>query len=174
MKKQSRGLVQAYTGDGKGKTTAALGLAFRATGQGMKVIIIQFVKGDFTCGEHLFAARSHPFEIVQLNTGDSFSQSWEELRSTTEQTLTFAQRTIRSGGYDIVILDEIFVAVSKGLISTGQVLDLMSKKPERMELILTGRGAPREVIEQADLVTEMVAFKHPFTKGVGARRGIEY
>lgn len=174
MTKQSRGLVQVYTGDGKGKSTAALGLALRATGQGMKVIIIQFVKGDFTCGEHLFAAHGHPFEIVQLNTGDSFSQSWEELRSTTEQSLAFAQRTIRSGGYDIVILDEIFVAVSKRLISVGQVLNLMSEKPESMELILTGRGAPKEVIEEADLVTEMVAVKHPFTKGVAARRGIEY
>lgn len=170
----TRGLIQIYTGDGKGKTTAALGLALRAGGQGMKVIIIQFIKGDRTCGEHLFAAQYHPFEIVQLNTGDSFTQSLEELRSTTEQTLAFAEKTILGGGYDMVILDEIFVAVNKGLVSTEQVLSLMSKKPESMELILTGRGAPKEIIEQADLVTEMVAVKHPLIKGIKARRGIEY
>ena len=170
----TRGLIQVYTGDGKGKTTAALGLALRAVGQGMKVIVIQFIKGDRTCGEHLFAAQYHPFEIVQLNPGDSFAQSLEELRSTTEQTLAFTEKTIFGGDYDVVILDEIFVAVNKGLVSTEQVLSLMSKKPEPMELILTGRGAPKKIMEQADLVTEMVAIKHPFTKGITARRGMEY
>ena len=94
-----KGLIQVYTGDGKGKTTAALGLAIRAAGQGMKVIIIQFIKGDRTCGEHLFTAQYHPFEIVLLNTGDSFTQSLEELRSTTEQTLALAERIILGGGY---------------------------------------------------------------------------
>ena len=170
----TRGLIQVYTGDGKGKTTAALGLALRAVGQGMKVIIIQFIKGDCTCGEHLFTARYHPFGIVQLGTKSSFDQPFEELRPITEKTLVFAEETILSGGYDMVILDEILFAVNKGLISTDQVLSLMSKKPEKVELILTGRGAPREVIEQADLVTEMVEVKHPFTKGTMARRGIEY
>jgi len=169
-----RGLIQVYTGNGKGKTTAALGLVLRAVGQGMKVIIIQFIKGDRTCGEHLFAARYRPFEIVQLNPGNSFVQTLEELRSTTEQSLAFAEKAMVSGGYDVVILDEILVALSKRLISTEQVLDLMGRKPEKMELILTGRGAPREIIERADLVTEMVAIKHPFDEGIKGRRGIEY
>jgi cob(I)alamin adenosyltransferase len=169
-----RGLIQVYTGDGKGKTTAALGLALRAVGQGMKVIIIQFIKGDRACGEHIFAAQYRPFEIVQLNPGDSFVQTSAELRSTTEQSLAFAEKTIASGGYDVVILDEILVAVSRGLVSTERVLDLMGKKPEKMELILTGRGAPGEIIEKADLVTEMVAIKHPFDNGIMGRRGIEY
>lgn len=169
----TQGLVHVYTGDGKGKTTAALGLALRAVGQGMKVIIIQFIKGDCTCGEHISAARYHLFEIVQLNTGNSFTQSLEELRSTTEQTLVLAEKIVFSGDYGMVILDEIFVAISKGLVGTKKILDLMNSKPVPMELILTGRGAPKEIIAQADLVTEMVAVKHPFTKGVMARKGIE-
>ena len=171
---KAQGLIQVYTGDGKGKTTAALGQALRAAGQGMKVIIIQFIKGDSLCGEHLFAAQYHPFEIVQLSTKNSFGQSVEELRSTAEQSFAFAEKTILHGSYDMVILDEILLAVNKGLISTDKVLGLMSKKPEKIELVLTGRGAPKEIIEQADLVTEMAAVKHPLNKGIAARRGIEY
>jgi cob(I)alamin adenosyltransferase len=170
----SKGLIQIYTGDGKGKTTAALGLALRAVGQGMKVIIIQFVKGNRACGEHLFADKYRPFDIVQLNTGDSFAQTLEELRPVTQQTLAFAEEMMLSNSYGMVILDELFVAVNKGLITTEQVKDLMSKKPEGVELILTGRGAPEAIIQQADLVTEMRAVKHPFTRGITARRGIEY
>ncbi len=172
--KQSRGLIQVYTGDGKGKTTAALGLSLRAAGQGMKVLFIQFIKGRHTCGEHLFTSQYHPFDIIQPNTKDSFNQTSEELRPTTEQTLSLAENAILSGNYDMVILDEILVAANMGIISTAQILELMSKKPDKMELILTGRGASQEILEQADLVTEMVAVKHPFTRGIAARRGIEY
>ena len=172
--RNSKGLIQVYTGDGKGQTTAILGLALRAVGQSMKVIVIQFVKGDHTCGEHLFAAKYHPFDIVQLNTGNSFTQTLDELRSVTEQTLALAEEAIVGGSYDMVILDEIFVAVSKELLTTKQVMNLISKKPEGVELILTGRGASKEIIQQADLVTEMTAIKHPFTRGITARRGIEY
>jgi len=169
----SKGLVQIYTGKGKGKTTAALGLALRSVGQGMKVIIIQFVKGDHTCGEHLFVAKYHPFNIVELNIGDSFTQTLDELRPVTQQTLAFAEETIVGGSYNMVILDEIFVARKKGLITTEQIKNLMNKKPEGVELVLTGRGAPEEIIQQADLVTEMLAIKHPFTKGITKRKGIE-
>jgi cob(I)alamin adenosyltransferase len=169
----SKGLIQVYTGRGKGKTTAALGLALRATGQGMKVIVIQFVKGDHTCGEHLFAAKYHHFDIVELNIGSSFIQTLDELRPVTEKTLAFAEETLVSGSYDMVILDEIFIALSKGLITTEQVKSLMNKKPEGVELVLTGRGAPKEIIQQADLVTKMLAVKHPLTKGIPKRKGIE-
>ena len=171
---KSKGLVQVYTGEGKGKTTAALGLALRAVGQGMKVIVIQFIKGDSSCGEHLFARKHQPFDIVCLNKGDSFTQTPAELRPVTEQTLAFAEDTLQKGEYDVVILDEIFIALSKGLITTPQIVALMAKKPAKVELVLTGRGAPREVIERADLVTEMVAVKHPFDRGIRARKGIEY
>jgi len=172
--KKPKGLVQVYTGEGKGKTTAALGLALRAVGQGMKVVIIQFIKGDTGCGEHLFAQKHQPFDIVCLNKGDSFTQTLAELRPVTERTLAFAEQTLKKGEYDMVILDEIFVALSKGLITTPRIVALMDKKPAKVELVLTGRGAPREVIERADLVTEMVAVKHPLTRGIRARRGIEY
>jgi len=174
MMKQSRGLIQVYTGEGKGKTTAALGLALRAVGQGMKVIVIQFIKGDPACGEHLFAAQCRLFDIIQLNIKSSFDQTLEELKPTTEQTLALAEKALLSGEYDVVILDEIFVAINMGVVSTERILSLISKKPESTELILTGRGAPEEIIKQADLVTEMVAVKHPFTRGINARRGIEY
>jgi len=168
------GLIHVYTGDGKGKTTAALGLALRASGHGLKVIFIQFVKGDRDCGEHLFVACYHPFEIVQLATGDSFTKPLEELRSEAEQTLAYAEEALLSGSYDVVILDEIFVATSKGLITTHQVLTLIDKKPDSVELVLTGRGAPREVMMRADYVTEMLMIKHPFVDGIAARKGIEY
>jgi cob(I)alamin adenosyltransferase len=169
----SKGLIQVYTGNGKGKTTAAIGLAIRATGQGMKVIVIQFVKGDHTCGEHRFVAKYHPFNIVELNIGNSFTQTLDELRPVTQQTLAFAEETIVGGSYNMVILDEIFVAKKKGLITTEQIKNLINKKPERVELVLTGRGAPEEIIQRADLVTEMLAVKHPFTTGITRRRGIE-
>ena len=170
----SKGLIQVYTGDGKGKTTAALGLALRTAGQGMKVIVIQFVKSNPTCGEHLFVSKYHPFDIVQLGTMSRFDQTIEGLRLTAERTMAFAEEAMLGGNYDMVILDEILVAVSKGLVTTEQVKDLMSKKPEGVELILTGRGASEEIIQHADLVTEMTAVKHPLTSGIQVRRGIEY
>jgi cob(I)alamin adenosyltransferase len=169
----SKGLIHVYTGNGKGKTTAALGLALRTVGQGMKVIVIQFVKGNHTCGEHLFASKYHHFDIVQLSTKSRFDQTIEELRLTAERTLAFAEETILGGKYNMVILDEIFIAVRKGLVTTEQVDNLMHKKPEGVELVLTGRGASEEMIQQADLVTEMIAVKHPLSSGVTVRRGIE-
>ena len=169
----SRGYIQVYTGNGKGKTTAALGLALRAAGRGMRVAVIQFLKGE-TSGEQLFADRYHPFEIIQLNKGNCFRQTLDELRPITGQTLSLAEEKLTKGDYDIIVLDEIFTALNKELITTAQVIDLLDKKPENVELVLTGRKAPREVIERADLVTEMAAVKHPFSEGVKGRKGIEY
>jgi len=172
--KQSRGLTIVYTGDGKGKTTAALGQTIRAAGHGLNVVIIQFIKGDSLCGEHLYVKKHPQFRIVQLNTKNSFNMSLEELQLTTTQTLEFAEETIINGRYDMVVLDEIMVALSKGLVSVVRVLNLIAKKPEKMDLILTGRGAPIEIIEKADIVTEMVKVKYPYGTGYSARRGIEY
>jgi len=170
--KKSKGLVQIYTGDGKGKTTASLGLAMRAVGRGFKVIMIQFLKGEES-GELLFVSRYHPFEIVQLNDNNCFQQSEEELRVVVERTWTYAEENVLSEKYDLVILDEVFVAVSKGLLAAEDILSLMQRKPEQVELVLTGRNAPSEVVKEADLVTEMLMIKHPYTEGIGQREGIE-
>lgn len=171
--KISKGLIHVYTGDGKGKTTAALGLAMRAAGQGMKVAFIQFMKG-IPCGEHFFASQHHPFDIVQISVGDSFSKPEEQLSQEARQTLAYAEKEMLSGNYDLVILDEILIAANQGLITTRQVLDLLDKKPDSVELVLTGRKAAPEIVQQADLVTEMLMIKHPFNEGTIARRGIEY
>jgi cob(I)alamin adenosyltransferase len=173
FEKNVKGLIQVYTGDGKGKTTAALGLAIRAAGQGMRVGFIQFIKSE-PCGEHRFLSRYHAFDIVQKGNGSSFTKSRDQLSAEAQRTLTYAEDQMLNGGYDLIILDEIFVAIHKGLISTQQVLELLDKKPISVELVLTGRYAPPEVVKRADLVTRMEMIKHPFRQGVPARRGIEY
>ncbi len=171
--KINRGLIQIYTGDGKGKTTAALGLAMRATGQGMRVGFIQFLKSE-PGGEHFFISRCHAFDITQISTGDSFTASREQLSEEAQRTLAYAEEQMLSGRYDLLILDEVFVAIHKGLITIQQVLDLLDKKSASIELVLTGRHAPMEIVQRADLVTEMRMIKHPFNQGIAARCGIEY
>lgn len=169
-----RGLVHIYTGEGKGKTTAALGMALRAAGQGMKVIFIQFVKGGSLGGEHLFVEKYKPFEIIQLNKKSSFLQTPDELRREAEKTMKFAEEVVLTSKYDMVILDEICFALSQEVLPLSRVLNLIKNKPESVELILTGRGAPQELIEEADYVTRMEEVKHPFEKGINSRKGIEY
>jgi cob(I)alamin adenosyltransferase len=170
---QFKGLIQVYTGDGKGKTTAALGQAIRACGQGLKVIFIQFLKSQ-SGGEHNFAEKFKPFEIIQFGKGDLFKKPDDELLRETGEAYEFAKKALVSGRYDLVILDEIFVAHWRGFLSLQQVLDLMQMKPANVELIMTGRKAPQEVVKRADLVTEMLLIKHPFSEGVQQRKGIEY
>ena len=172
--RQTRGLIQVYTGPGKGKTTAALGQAMRAAGQGLKVVMVQFVKGDPNSGEHLLV-RKYPFlEIVQPNRGDCFKQPREELKAAVDKAWELAQKCLADGHYDMVILDEIFIAVSMGLLDVSDVVNLIEAKPDKTELILTGRNAPPDIVRIADLVTEMLMIKHPFTEGTAARKGIEY
>jgi cob(I)alamin adenosyltransferase len=173
MKKNNRGLVHVYTGNGKGKTTAAIGLAVRAAGRNLKVAFVQFIKGVQT-GERIFMENYKAFDIVQLNAGNYRSKSQEQLRNEAQKTLSYAEKVITGDEYDMVILDEICVALHENLISVQQVLDLLDKKPQRLELVLTGRNAPQELIERADLVTEMHMIKHPYNEGIVARQGIEF
>jgi cob(I)alamin adenosyltransferase len=170
-----RGCVQVYTGNGKGKTTAALGLALRAVGRGLRVCMFQFIKGGGPYGEHLIAERLAPlFTIIQtgrpgwVNTKDIADD-----RAAAQEALKQARELLASGAYDIFICDEINGAVGFGLIDVEQVLELISLRPERVELVLTGRNAHERVIEAADLVTEMREVKHYYKAGVPARTGIE-
>jgi len=170
-----RGCIQVYTGNGKGKTTASLGLALRAVGRGLKVCVFQFIKGGGPYGEHLVAEKLAPlFTIIQsgrpgwVNTKDI-----TEDRKVAQAALERAKGILASGEYDLVVLDEINGAVGFGLVDVEQVLELMSLKPEATELVLTGRNAHEKVIEAADLVTEMREIKHYYKAGVPARTGIE-
>jgi cob(I)alamin adenosyltransferase len=168
-----KGYVQVYTGSGKGKTTAALGLALRAAGAGLKVFIAQFVKGA-RCSEHRALER---FEgaIVCRQYGRGFIRQTPGKAdiAAAREGLREAAEAVRSGAYDLVILDEVNVAVYYGLIGVDEILGLIKGKPENVELVLTGRNAPERVIEEADLVTEMREVKHYYQRGVKARRGIE-
>ncbi|MHB1415354.1 MAG: cob(I)yrinic acid a,c-diamide adenosyltransferase [Chloroflexota bacterium] len=168
------GLVQVYTGDGKGKTTAALGLALRASGQGLRVGFIQFLKGYARCGEHRFVERWPAFRIVQPASRSVFRQDEEGLRAAAEEALGLTREALASREYDLLILDEALTALKLKALTLDEVLGLIGGKPADLELVLTGRGAPPEVIGAADLVTEMVPHKHPFDRGVKARKGIEY
>ena len=172
-----RGLVQVYTGKGKGKTTAALGLALRASGHGMKVLIVQFMKGGKEMGEQTAALRLSPnLDIVTAGREGFVSKTAPDPIDTrlAREGFAIAEEAFRKQVYDIVILDEINLAVDYGLLPLSDLLQLIDSRPETVELILTGRNAPPEVLEKADLVTEMAERKHYFTKGTPARRGIEF
>ena len=170
----TRGYVQVYTGDGKGKTTAALGLALRASGNGMHIYIGQFMKGQHY-GE-LEALRDHP-RITIEQYGDVRCIHREEVTpdhvTQAQQGLARARVAMLSGQYDVVVLDEVNVAIWFGVLAVEEVLAFLDQKPDHVEMILTGRRAPQALIERADLVTEMREVKHYYQQGVVARKGIE-
>ena len=171
-----RGLIQVYTGPGKGKTTAALGLAFRAAGQDLKVHIIQFMKGWSDYGELVSVEKLPNITLQQFGRPefvDKDKPDPEDIRQA-HLALDHARQIVTGGQHDIVILDEINVAVDFKLIGLADVLGLLDARPEKVELVLTGRRAHPEVVKLADLVTEMLDIKHPYTEGVMGRKGIEY
>jgi cob(I)alamin adenosyltransferase len=174
--KLERGQVQVYTGNGKGKTTSSLGLALRAVGRGLRVCIVQFIKGGGQYGEHLAAERLAPLLTIHQTGRDGWifrdRLDPEDIRIAGE-TLELARGALTGGEYDLVILDEINGAAWFGLIAIEDILELIAQRPERVELVLTGRSADPRVIEAADLVTEMVEVKHYYQAGVQGRVGIE-
>jgi cob(I)alamin adenosyltransferase len=171
-----KGYIQVYTGPGKGKTTAALGLALRAAGHKLRVCMVQFMKSDRNVGEVLAAQNLAPYLTVRPMGPKGFIRGTPRPvdYQMARKALEFSRSVLEQGEHDVVILDEVNVAVHLGLIGVDDLLSLMDLKPEGVELILTGRDARREITERAHLVTEMAAVKHHFEKGVRARKGIEF
>jgi len=175
MTRLEKGLVQVYTGNGKGKTTAAFGLALRAVGRGLKVYVIQFIKGGFDYGELYVVDNLQGLTLKAFGKGKFIVGKPEEADIVqAQEALKLAKEVVNSSKYDLVILDEVNVALGLGLIGLDEVLRLVREKPAHVELVLTGRNAPDEILQVADLVTEMREVKHPYSKGVPARKGIEY
>jgi cob(I)alamin adenosyltransferase len=173
------GLTIVYTGKGKGKTTAALGIALRATGHAKKICMIQFIKGSWHYGEMYSSKRLEPeFEMVAIGKGvvgiiDDKSPK-EEHERIAKEAIKISTEKIQSRKYDIVILDEINYAINLGLVKVEDILNLIRTKPRELDLILTGNYAKDEIIELADLVTEMREIKHPFQHGIKAKKGIDF
>ena len=175
------GMVQVYTGEGKGKTTAALGLAMRAVGQGLRVCFIQFMKpADFETGEKESAKSLAGLTMVQFGDstvwgkGKPKREITEGMRQAVRDAFEAAGTAVGQGHYDIIVLDEINIALNRGLVSLSEMMDLLAAKPANVELVLTGRDVPKEILEKADLVTEMVKVKHPYDRGEKPRKGIEF
>lgn len=170
-----KGYVQVYTGDGKGKTTAALGLALRAAGAGLNVLIIQFMKGQHY--SEIEALKRFPAEIEVIQTGRKRCIRKEEVTKLDHQEahrgLELARQAMKEDEKDVLILDEIIVAHWFGMVTLSDILSLIESRPKHLEMILTGRRAPAQLVEKADLVTEMREVKHYYQIGVPARRGIE-
>jgi len=171
-----KGYIQVYTGNGKGKTTASLGLAVRAAGHGLRTVIIQFMKGWIDYGELKGVAMLSPFVEIHQAGRDTFvnrrNPDPEDVRLAREGW-ELAKAVILGKKADLVVLDEINCAVDYGLIPTGDVIDVLRRKPDGLEIVMTGRGAPGEFVDIADLVTEMREIKHYYAKGVDARVGVE-
>jgi len=173
------GLTIVYTGKGKGKTTAALGIALRAAGYDKKICMIQFIKGSWHYGEMTSSKRLEPeFEMVAVGKGFvgiiDDKTPIEKHKEVASEAIKISTNKIQSGNYDIVILDEVNYAINLGLIKLEEVLNLIKSKPSTLDLVLTGNFAKNEIIELADLVTEMKEIKHPFQQGKKAKKGIDF
>ncbi|NTW05782.1 MAG: cob(I)yrinic acid a,c-diamide adenosyltransferase [Peptococcaceae bacterium] len=171
---KEKGLVMVFTGNGKGKTTASLGMAVRAWGQGMKVLILQFIKGDMFYGELNISEKLAGLEIRPLGKGFTNTGILEEHLVAAKDALCEARREISGGNWDMIILDEIIYALDAKLFSPEALMELIDIKPEGMHLVFTGRNANQTLIDRADLVTEMKEIKHPFMQGIRAQKGVEF
>jgi cob(I)alamin adenosyltransferase len=175
---KTKGLIQVYTGTGKGKSTAAIGQAVRAAGHGFKVAFVSFFKHpeEFGYGEYksleklgiktFLFAKKHPHFYKELNPEDVCQQC--------SKGLEFTKELFQDPSWDMLVLDEINIAVRDGFLKEDDVLSLLEAKPEKLELVLTGRGVTEKIIEKADLVSEVREVKHPYSRGIKSRKGIEY
>lgn len=175
MTPNQQGLFIVYTGNGKGKTTAALGIALRCWGRGMKVAMLQFIKKKaLKSGEHLAARSMEGIEITPLGDGFTWlSQNLDVDRALAQEGWRQCASIIQAGEHDVVILDELTYCINYRWLDLGEVLDVIASRKPGMHVVVTGRDAPAEMIEKADLVTEMTEIKHPFQRGVKPQKGID-
>jgi cob(I)alamin adenosyltransferase len=175
MSDKHRGLLIVYTGKGKGKTTAALGIVFRALGRGLKVAMVQFIKGKWKTGEGSFAEKLPELTFLVMGRGftwesDDLSRDKEAARAAWEK----AASIIAAGEHSVVVLDELTYVINYDFVSLDEILSALRARPEHVHVVITGRNAPDELVELADLVTEMKSLKHPFEKGIPAQPGIDF
>ncbi len=174
----TKGMIHIYTGEGKGKTTASFGLAKRAAGHGNRVLVLQFLKSRVKNSGELNSARELGIKVVkfrnQITPLFDPKVKISDLKTTIKKAVARTVKELKSNLYDLVILDEFNVVLSSGYATMNDVEHILDAKPAHVELVLSGRGAPKELIEIADYVTEMKMIKHPFENGVKARKGIEY
>lgn len=173
----TKGFIHVYTGHGKGKTTASVGLAIRAKSRGLKVLFVQFMKGGADSGEisilKKISVETKKFNKIRSPLFDP-GINRKELKKEVDKAILELREIMLSGRFDIIILDEFNCLLPGGLITESEMIDFIAHKPENLELILTGRGATKKLLSIADYVTEAKMIKHPFTQGIRARKGIEY
>jgi cob(I)alamin adenosyltransferase len=180
MAGDDKGQVIINTGTGKGKTTAALGIAVRAAGHGQKVLILQFIKGAWKTGESKFIKKLEPeIEMLQLGKGffkieDGKVKITDKDREEAREAFEIAAGKIMSEKFDLIILDEIINLMAYDLIGSSELIKLLKERPQELSVVLTGRGAPKELIDAADTVSEIKEIKHAYNKGIKAKKGIEY
>jgi cob(I)alamin adenosyltransferase len=175
MSGEHRGLLIVYTGKGKGKTTAALGIVFRALGRGLKVAMVQFIKGKWKTGEGSFAETLPQLTFLIMGRGftwesDDISRDKEAARQAWQKSAEL----IRAGEHSIVLLDELTYVINYDFVSLEEILGVLRARPPHVHVVVTGRNAPDELVAMADLVTEMKSIKHPFEKGIPAQPGIDF
>ncbi len=172
----TKGLVQVFTGEGKGKTTAALGAVIRALGHGLRAYIVYFMKSDYSYGERNILSKLPDITMASFGSLEFVNPAnvKPEEKEQARQALAATREAMLSGNYDLIVLDEINLAVAWKLVELDEVVGLITDKPQNVELILTGRQADAKLVELADLVTECLKIKHPYDKGIMARKGIDY
>jgi len=172
---ERKGLIIVYTGHGKGKTTASLGQALRGLGQGFRVCIIQFIKGKWPTGEaKFFSAFKEKAEFHAMGTGFTWEGDRQKTKDAAESAWRLAQEKIKSGAYDLIVLDELTYLVTYDLVPEQEIIEVLSNKPQSLNVVISGRDASRNLVDIADIVSDIHVVKHPYAKGVQAQKGIEF